>query len=241
MDLLIVQIVLILFISTLIRSTFGFGDSVLAMPLLAVIVDLQLATPLVALIALSISTTILLLHWQQVYFKNLLRLILPTLAGIPIGIIMLRELNESLIKLLLAVVIVLFSIFNLGNFRELKIPGKKSASVAGFLGGIFGGAYNISGPPVVIYGALNRWPQENFRATLQGYFLITGIMLVSGHIISGNINEGILKIYLTALPFVFIAIFLGFILNRKIRKENFTKYLYVLLLIIGISLIVSLF
>ena len=46
---IILAILSILFISTFIRSTLGFGDALLAMPLLTLIIGVQTATPLVAL------------------------------------------------------------------------------------------------------------------------------------------------------------------------------------------------
>lgn len=45
--------------ATSLRSTFGFADAMFAMPLLAVIIALKTATPLMAIVAMTISTTIL--------------------------------------------------------------------------------------------------------------------------------------------------------------------------------------
>ncbi len=44
-------VLVVLFCSTFIRATFGFGDALVAMPLLAMVVGLKTATPLVALVA----------------------------------------------------------------------------------------------------------------------------------------------------------------------------------------------
>ncbi len=60
-DLQTVAVVGVLFVSTLVRSTFGFGDALLAM-----VVGLRTATPLVALVASTIALTILVRHWRAV-------------------------------------------------------------------------------------------------------------------------------------------------------------------------------
>ena len=60
----------ILFVSTFIRSAVGFGDALLAMPLLALIVSLQTATPLVAFMSMMVSAGILITHWQTVDLRS---------------------------------------------------------------------------------------------------------------------------------------------------------------------------
>jgi uncharacterized protein len=36
---------------------------------------------------------------------------------------------------------------------------------------VFGGAYGMNGPPLVVYRAMRRWSPPHFRAILEGYFL----------------------------------------------------------------------
>ncbi len=59
----------ILFLSTLIRSALGFGDALIAMPLLAMVVGLQVATLLTAMGATTFAITILVRAWKKVDVK----------------------------------------------------------------------------------------------------------------------------------------------------------------------------
>ena len=56
---------LILFASALTRSTFGFGDALIAMPLLTLLVGVQTATPLVAFVGPTIAFTIVWRNWRN--------------------------------------------------------------------------------------------------------------------------------------------------------------------------------
>ena len=103
-----VVILVIIFISILARSTFGFGDAVVAMPLLSMVVGLNVATPLVGLMGITTSITILIRHLKHVHFRSLLSLIVPTLIGIPIGVLLLKGVYENVMKLILAGVIISF-------------------------------------------------------------------------------------------------------------------------------------
>jgi uncharacterized membrane protein YfcA len=229
----------IIFISTLTRSTFGFGDAVVAMPLLSMAVGLSVATPLVGLMGITASATILIRHRRDVHFKSLWSLIIPTLIGIPIGVLLLKGVYEDVMKLILASVIIIFSLYEIFKPKLLTLANDKYAYFFGFIAGILGGAYNTNGPPIVIYGTLRRWQPENFRATLQGYFLPTGSMIALGHCLGGLWTKTVLLNYFISLPIIFIAIFAGGRLNCKIPKGKFDNYVYICLVVLGIVLLID--
>mgnify|MGYP000943622906 FL=1 len=106
--------------------------------------------------------------------------------------------------------------------------------VFGFIGGILGGAFNTGGPPIAIYGTLSGWSQLQFVSTLQGYFLPNDLFILSGQFVSGLLNKTVFHYYLTGLPFLLIAVFQVNKLRSKIPVTKFNKYIFVLLLIIGI-------
>lgn len=229
----------IIFISTFTRSTVGFGDALIAMPLLAMAVGINVATPLVGLIAVTISITILIKQWRNVHFKSVSMLIISTLLGIPVGILLLKGVYDDVMKLILSFVIIIFSLYKICNPKLFTLANDKLACIFGLLAGILGGAYNTNGPPVVVYGNLRRWDPAKFRATLQGYFLPTGAMIALGHGIGGLWTQQVLVNYLISLPIVFVAILLGGRLNSKIPKGKFDKYVYMLLIVLGAVLLVN--
>jgi uncharacterized membrane protein YfcA len=238
MDFVLLSIILaIVFIASLTRSTFGFGDALIAMPLLALLIEIKLATPLMALIAFFIATAILIKSWQKVEFKSAWRLILSSLIGIPIGLWYLHDLNENIIKLVLGIILLFFATFRLINPKVQHLKTEKYSWAFGFIAGILGGAYNTNGPPIVIYSSLKNWNPENFRATLQAYFFTTGIFVISGHAIAGNFTSEVLIYFAYSIPVVIIAIAVGSILNKKIQGNRFNKYIYYLLLILAMMLI----
>ncbi|MHC4640714.1 MAG: sulfite exporter TauE/SafE family protein [Planctomycetota bacterium] len=229
----------IIFVSTLTRSTVGFGDAMIAMPLLAMAVGINVATPLVGLIAVTISITILIKQWRNVHFKSVSILIVSTLLGIPVGILLLKGVYDDAMKLILAIVIITFSLYKIFKPKLFTLANDKFAPVFGFLSGILGGAYNTNGPPVVIFGSLRQWDPAKFRATLQGYFLPTGAMIALGHGVGGLWTQQVLVNYLTSLPVVLVAILLGGWLNAKIPKGKFDNCVYACLITIGIILLIN--
>jgi uncharacterized membrane protein YfcA len=239
MDMFQAVILPIIFISTFARSTVGFGDAMIAMPLLAMAVGRNVATPLVGLIAITISITILIKQWRNVHFKSVSMLIVSTFLGIPVGILLLKGVYDDVMKLILAIVIIIFSLYKIFKPKLFTLANDKFACVFGFLAGILGGAYNTNGPPVVIYGSLRQWDPAKFRVTLQGYFFPTGAMIALGHGIGGLWTKQVLVNFFVSLPVVFVAILLGGRLNSKIPKGKFDNCVYACLITIGIILLIN--
>jgi len=235
----ILPVLVILFLSTLVRSTFGFGDALLAMPLLALIIPIKTATPIVALIAPTIAVCLLIREWRHMDLKSTLKLILSTLVGIPLGILYLKQINENAVNLVLALVLIVFSLYSLARPALHRVKSDDWAYFFGFIGGILGGAYNTNGPPVILYGIMRGWKPESFRATLQSYFLPTGAAIMIGQGLAGLWTKTVLTTYLYSLPLVLLAIVLGLEISRKIPSEKFNKYVYVMLLALGMILLIK--
>lgn len=228
----------ILFISTLTRSTFGFGDALIAMPLLTLVTGIQTATPLVALISTTIALTIVGGNWHKIDLKAAWRLIIASLIGIPIGLLVLKTAPEGIVKGILGILLILFGLYNLTRPVLFSLHQPKWAYGFGFIAGILGGAYNTNGPPVVMYGTLRHWPPTHFRATLQGYFVPTGGLILIGHSLGGLWTPQVFQLYALALPIIFLAIFLGGKLNQRFSTGRFERLLYVALIILGVMILI---
>ena len=70
----------VVFISALLRSTFGFGNAVVAMPLLVLAMGMNIATPLVGLISTTISIGMFVKLFRKVDCKSLSVLIISTIT-----------------------------------------------------------------------------------------------------------------------------------------------------------------
>lgn len=230
--------VVIVFIATLVRSSLGFGDALLAMPLLGMLVGFPVATPLMGMVAPTISSLILVSDWQKVDWQINRHLIIATILGIPFGLLLLRYAPETWVKGILGGLLILFGLFRLLKPNPPELKRRRFAYAFGIVAGILGAAYNTNGPPVVVYGSLRRWSPERFRATLQGYFFPTGMFILLGQALSGLWTAHVLRLYLYSLPMVLIAIWLGGLLNRRIPFGNFERLIFVALVIFGVMLLV---
>ena len=234
-----IAVLSVLFLSALSRSTFGFGDALIAMPPLTMLIGIKMAAPLVALMSATIAASIVFQDWRRIHVKSAAWLIASSFVGIPVGLVFLTRVDEQTVKVVLAVLIIGFSTYSLLKPRLFAVATDKSACLFGFAAGVFGGAYNVHGPPLVIYGTLRQWSAEHFRATLQGYFLPASLLVLCGHGLAGLWNPILFLYFGLSIPGVLFGIVLGRKLNQRLNHRLFLRYVYVFLAIIGAALLVE--
>lgn len=232
-------ILTIVFIATLVRSTFGFGESLIAVPLFILLIPIEIAVPLSVLISIFIAAIVVVQDRKQIHFRSAKWLILFAILGVPIGLLLLVYGNGNTIKAILGILIILYSVYSLlskNNFK-LRTDNKTWLFICGFLSGILGGAYGLNGPPLVIYGNLRSWTAKNFRATLQAYFLPASMIGMLGYWYQGLWNSTVTHYFLISIPVIVPAIFLGRYLNHQLKEGTFLKYIYIGLICIGTILL----
>jgi uncharacterized protein len=221
--------VAIVFVASLIRSTFGFGEALVAVPLLALFMPIEIAAPLAVLLSITIALIVVLQDREHVEVRTAGWLVAPTLGGIPLGVLLLTRVNEHVVKALLGIVILAFCFYLLWGRALPEMHGHPRGWLlaCGFAAGVLGGAYGMNGPPLVIYGAMRRWTAQAFRATLQGYFLAASITGMAAYWYEGLWVPRVTHLFWISLPAAVAATLLGRAINRRLAGETFLKCVYV--------------
>ncbi len=228
----------VLFFATIIRSAFGFGEALIAVPLLALVVPVEIAAPVAVLASVTVALIAVAQDWRHIHLRSAGWLVLSTLAGIPLGLLLLKAVAEPIVKGLLGLLIVVFSFYSL-RAEEHELKDDRFAWLFGFSAGVLGGAYGMNGPPLVVYGSLRKWSPQRFRATLQGYFLPASLVGLCGYGLAGFWTPAVNRFYLLSLPAVLIATFLGRAINHRLNARRFLVYVHVGLVVIGAILLLQ--
>ena len=232
-------VVAVLFVATLIRSTFGFGEALVAVPLLAFILPVEVAAPVAVLVSITVAAIIVARDWRHVQLRSATWLLLSTLFGLPIGLVLLRSVPESIVKILLGVLVAGFSMWSLARVHAHELSNDRHAWIFGWLAGVLGGAYGMNGPPLAVYGTLRRWPPAQFRATLQSYFLPASVLGLIGYWAAGLWTPTVTRYYTLSLPAVVLAIALSRWMNRRLDAARFLVYVHAFLIVVGATLVVQ--
>lgn len=224
-------------LASLVQSLAGFGAALVAMSILISLLGLKVAAPVAALIGVSNQLILIARYRSSIDMGPVWRLILASSLAIPLGVYGIRLIDETLAQRIVGVIVVGYSLYALLQFRLPRLERPVWAFLAGGLGGLMAGAFNIPGPPVIIYGSCRAWPPEEFKGNLQAFFLSTSVVVIASHAVAGNLNWYVATIALAALPLSWLGLYLGTRLDGRIPQQTFRIMVLVLLLILGARLL----
>lgn len=239
MDSTLILSILTIFLGTFTQSLTGFGIGLVTMAVLPSLLGLRVAAPLVALAGTVLEVTMLIRYHQSLQVRSIWRLIVASIVAIPAGVRLLPELDERMALFILGVIITGYAVYALIGFRLPDLSYSFWAWLAGLLGGILGGAYNTAGPPVIMYGNCRRWPPQEFKSNLAGFFIVNSLMVVSTHYWSGNYTPDVMDIFWQISPALFLGFVAGQSLDRWINPETFRRIVLAFLVMLGVRLMVG--
>jgi hypothetical protein len=232
-------IIVVVFFAAFIQSLSGFGFAITIMPLLTIVAGLQTAAPTVALAALTVYTINLIRYRRAINFREVLRLGIAAAFGVPLGIWVLTNVDETVVKQIMGLILIAYALYALIRPTSSWVPSNRWVYPAGFLSGCLAGAYNAPGPPVIVYGSLRQWPRDEFRAVLQALFFVNGALVVTSHLIAGWVTTQVLTSFLWALPALALGILAGSRVDRRVDRSHFRKIVIAMILILGVVLVIG--
>ncbi len=231
-----IYVVMTITAAMLVRSTFGFGDAIFAVPILGVLTNLQVGVPVLAAVGSTITIVICATEFRKIEWKSLGSLLISSVIGIPIGVYILAKADTAAVLLLLGGIVTLFSAFTLFLKRSNMEIDSRFSPLFGFAGGVLGGAFNMYGLPIAMYGGLRKWSPAQFRLLISSFFLPTGLIGIAGHWYAGLWNGQFRVTYLAAVLPAIGAMYAGKWLNGKIHPERFNKLIWIMVMTLGMLL-----
>ena len=216
----------------------GFGFGLTMISLAPWFMPIDVAIPVTAGLSLPLTMVMAWRHRRDVQLRRVLPLLIGCIPGVAIGVFMLKELDEGVMKAALGIFLMVYAVGSLSapGTSKLKI-GPQWGWGVGFAGGVFGGAFNCSGPPVVLYATLRDMQKGALVGTLQGFFIVQGIFTTGGMALTGLINTETLLLDLYLLPVVGGGIWLGDAMHHRIDQQSFKRVVLIAIGITGLALV----
>lgn len=217
----------------------GFGSALVAMAILPPLLGLSVSAPLVALMAGTIEISLLIRYRAALRLASVRGLGAALILGVPVGLLGLRAVPERIALAALGVILCGYAAYAYFVPGLPQLRPRIWAPIAGFLAGALGGAYNTSGPPLVIYGHSQRWSPEEFKGNLQGLFLVIDAIVVLGHLAAGNYTSAVLTDYAWAFPGLILGMLTGLMLDRHLNPAVFRTLVLIVLFVMGVRLLLG--
>lgn len=238
----------ILVLSGLVKGLVGFGEAVIGVGLLSIVLSPQEAVVLM-IIPIMVSNVSLVreLGFETVksLLDNYMVLVLSVFAGTLLGMFFLEVIPSGVLSVIIGVILISYSLI---KFRDIgiqqlyyhRIPEgikKLLTGLLGFSGGFIFGSTSI-GALIVIYLEYLDLSREKFVGFLGFVFLLISAVRVGFSYTLGYYSgsDMLFMSLLASIP-VFIGVKFGSLIGRKESNEMHEKLVLILFTVIGLRLI----
>ncbi|MEY8839517.1 sulfite exporter TauE/SafE family protein [Cribrihabitans sp. XS_ASV171] len=219
----------------------GFGTALFAMGFFLIVLDPVTAVATIAPISVIVGLQGLWVVRREIRadLPRLLRFLLPGLAGVPVGLMLLSHIDAQTLRYLVAGMLILYGGYF--GFRRTLPRFDRLTPVAdgavGLVGGILGGLAAISGALLALWVSMRPWPKAEARAMMQPYngaILAVTVTLLAAR---GTYDAPTLAGIGVALPAALLAAQGGIFAFRRVADDQFRRVIILLCLAMGVGIL----
>ncbi len=229
-----------MFIAAFLKGITGLGFSTICLGMLANIIPLPVAIPMVIIPSLSSNVIVMVQagHFRPTLFE-FKWLYLATLPGLAIGLALLGSLPPVQTAAALGAVLIAYAIFALvhSEFRLSERVARYLQVPVGFTTGIVNGATGSQVMPVLPYLLSLSLSPDRLVQAINISFTASSLVMMAGLAHLGLLDTKILLASCLAIIPVYIGIKLGGALRRKLPEKGFRIAVLLLLIVFGLNLI----
>lgn len=237
MNLILVVSILLAFI---VKGVCGFANTLVFGSIMSFSTNTINITPIDLLVGIPSNLIIMVKERKSIKPSVFIPLSLLVIAGIIPGVIFLKNTNAEILKVVFGFAVILIGIETL--LREgQKVKRKQSKlalAVIGVISGILCGLFGV-GAFLVAYIGRTTDNQAQFRGNICAVFLIENMFRVILYSMSGIITMSVFITSIKLIPIMLIGLFIGIMLSKVIKEEIVKKIVIILLMLTGVSLIIS--
>ena len=229
------------FFGGIVKGSVGIGMSMFSVPLIAFILP---PTKAMMLLCFPVIVT----NFIQMDIKRgvsnyrFLPMFMTLFLGIIIGGKLILSLNLKTISIIIALTIIIFTLFNFFglNLKWLKPKYEKIISIfIGFFSGILGGLSTFYAPPIITFLVSLNLAKENFIRTTATMYFLASIPLYSSLIFHGLGNFYDLLVSLIITAPALLGQYFGTKIRLRLTNAIFRKAILIILIVIGFSLLIK--
>lgn len=220
----------------------GFGTALFALGFFLGVLPPAQAVALVLLLAIATGLQGLWVVRGAIADNpgRLFRILVPAMAGIPLGVLGLAYVDVPTLKIVIAAFLIIYGgFFSLRRtLPRFERPTPVVDAVVGFLGGILGGLASLSGALPTMWFSMRSWPKSETRGVLQPFNVCVLGVSAAWLAMRGEYTPQTLTYALFAVPVAAISAQIGIVAYRLVPEALFRRLLIALCFVSGIVLLV---
>ncbi|MEE4660510.1 MAG: sulfite exporter TauE/SafE family protein [Halieaceae bacterium] len=221
------------------KGGFGGPVSVLAVPLMALIMSPTLAAAILLPILVVMDALVVKTYWG-IYDRTALRIMLPgALLGVGLGYASAEYLNDSLMRLMIGVISLLFglqSFFNLARQAQ-SAHNRWSGGAFGLLAGFTSFSIHAGGPPFSMYLMPRGLTPLVYAGTGGLFFATVNLVKLFPYYALGQLPLQNLTLSLVLMPLAPLGVAVGHRLVKRSNAGFYYRVISVFLVLLGVILV----
>lgn len=235
---LLVMFVILMFLASLLQAIVGFGSALVAVPLALLFLPKETVVSSMFMMGLSLNGFLSVRIRAPISPRPVIILFLASLFGLPVGLSILRAIPMDSMQVFVGCLVVLFTV--LLQWGKLRLPPNGLlTALSGFLSGVLNTSTSMSGPPVMILLAGQGLPKDQLRRTLVSFFFVSGLVAAFTLVLSGVMTLQRVSYGVAAIPFVFVAGYVGDRISTRLAEGPFRILALTVLFLAGVYSVVS--
>ncbi|WJR67868.1 sulfite exporter TauE/SafE family protein [Neorhizobium sp. CSC1952] len=216
-------------IAGLARGFSGFGGALIFVPLAGAAVGPKIAPALLLVIDGITTLGMLPEGWRRANRREVGTMLVGALVGVPAGTALLAVIEPTALRWLISIVVLGLLAFLISGWRYHGTPKTWLTVVVGAIAGLFGGATQLSGPPIVAYWLGGAIPPLTVRANLILYFALATVISAVSYVVGHLLTLEVLALALIAGPGYGVGLFLGSRLFGVASEGTFRRICFLLI------------
>ena len=231
----------VVFAGYALRGATGFGAGVVAIPMLALVMPLNVVIPVITTLGILASLGQSLQEFRYVDWRALRGLALPSAIGLALGLWLFASLDQALLLRAFGAFIIVYGLWSLvPRVPALREPPRALAAAAGSAGGLvatlFGG---MAGPFYAIYLRALNLDKRHFRASMSSVLLCLGLVRAAGYGGLGFYDRRAVAVLILCAPVMALAMLAGDRWHARLEQARFERVVALLLAASGIALLLK--
>lgn len=235
----IVIIALINFLSAFIQAASGFGYAIFAMSLMPLVIPFPQCSIISAAVIIVIGIQMTISLRSHIRIKKIILPMVFCILSTWVGIYIIRVTDESRIRIVLGIFLVLLSLYFYitSKFKIRMGNGFLTGMIIGLLTGISTGMFNITGPFLTLYYYENCEDNLEFKANIEFSFLAAGMYSLFLNLMYTKLDRFLVQAVLASAVGAVFAGIIGLHIFRKIDKQKLKYIITGILPLMGVILI----
>ncbi|HVO88104.1 MAG TPA: sulfite exporter TauE/SafE family protein [Casimicrobiaceae bacterium] len=234
-----VAVIVIAGIAGLVRGTTGFGGAMVMSPPLALLLGPRLTVPVVLIMESFVAVPMLLQTRHLINWRMIGIILAAACFTVPIGALILTHAEPQLLRRVIAINVIVFSLLLLIGWRYAGRPRVVTSVGLGALSGAMMGATSIGAPPVILYLLSGEDPIATTRANLNVYVTIGSVISLVALWYQGIVDAQVGWTTLWLGPAYFAGLLVGVRLFRRLSDTRFRQLTLVLLICVSIGILLA--